>query len=382
MRADSTKRIVAALTERQGQPRSAARAMPGEFYTSEAWLEWEKNELFRREWIAIGHEGEIPGVGDYYTTELVGEPLLVVRTDDGVRVYSNVCRHRGSLVARDRGHATRFTCPYHAWTYGMDGALSAAPLMNGTSLDKRNCRLPSIACTLWHGYLFVNLSGDAPPLLPRLSGIESVVANYQDESRRFLYGADEVWATNWKCLAENFMEGYHLSPLHAKTLHAVTPTALCTKLAPTDDYTGYRANFAPSCPERGPYPPTLTDLEKRSDAFYWIFPNFVIGICPHFTLYMCLRPTDVGHVGIRWGVTGSAQLTPDDPVVTDYVALCAEFSAEDRQELEVLWRGLHSKLYEPGPLAPDAFEGTIEDMIQYVARRWAQTADRDAHERT
>ena len=90
--------------------------MPGEFYTSEAWLEWEKSELFRREWIAIGHEGEIPSVGDYYTTELVGEPLLVVRTNEGVQVHSNVCRHRGSLVARDRGHAGRFTCPYHAWT--------------------------------------------------------------------------------------------------------------------------------------------------------------------------------------------------------------------------------------------------------------------------
>jgi len=362
--------IRAALAARHGAPRTAAQAMPGEFYTSPDWLRLEEDVLFRREWVAIGHAGEVPGIGDYYTTDLVGEPLLVTRTAQGIRVYSNVCRHRGSIVARGRGRAQRFTCPYHAWSYGADGQLLAAPLMNGTTLDRATCGLPVVASTLWHGFIFVNLSGDAPPLAPRLQGIDAVVANYQDEHRHFLFGKDEVWATNWKCLAENFMEGYHLSPLHAKTLHAVTPTALCEKLPHTDHYTGYRANFAPSCPERGPYPPTLTEQERRSDAFYWIYPDFVIGICPHFTLYMCLRPHGVGEVAIRWGVTGGP-LDPSDPIVTNYVALCETFSAEDRAELEVLWRGLHSRTYVPGPLAPDAFEGTIWDMIQYMGARFA-----------
>jgi nitrite reductase/ring-hydroxylating ferredoxin subunit len=362
--------ILAALRERRDQPREAARAMPGLYYTSPDWLALEQEQLFRREWIAVGHVGEIPEVGDFYTTELIGEPLLIVRTATGIRTYANVCRHRGSVVARGKGRAQRFTCPYHAWTYGLDGRLSAAPLMADTALVKDECALPTVATELWQGFIFVNLSGSAPPLAPRLTGIDAMVANYQNATRHFLYGRDEVWDTNWKCLAENFMEGYDLSPLHARTLHAVTPTTLCEKLPHTPDYTGYRANFAPSCPERGPYPPTLTAKERRSDAFYWIYPGFVIGVCPHFTLYMCLRPAGVGQVAIRWGVTGGP-LSPDDPIVTNYVALCDEFSAEDRAELEILWRGLHSRSYTPGPLAPDAFEGTIGDMIRYMASRFA-----------
>jgi nitrite reductase/ring-hydroxylating ferredoxin subunit len=213
-------------------PRHQARAMSAAYYTSPEYLELEREELFRKQWICIGHLGEVPRPGDYFTTELIDEQLLVTRDLGGaVRVLSNVCRHRGNIVARAAGHAARFVCGYHAWTYGLDGHLLAAPLIEeGAHFDKRNCRLPQFATETWQGFIFVNLDGTAAPLATALAATEPYIRNYHPAERHLLFGAEETWNTNWKCLVENFMEGYHLSPTHANTLHAITPTALCEKL--------------------------------------------------------------------------------------------------------------------------------------------------------
>jgi choline monooxygenase len=349
-------------------PRERARAMPATYYTSPEFLALEREALFRRQWICIGHVGEVPSPGDYFTTELVDEPLLVVHDARGVvRVLSNVCRHRGNLVASGAGRAARFVCGYHAWSYALDGRLERAPLVaQGADFDPSRCRLPEFPCEIWQGYIFVNLEGNETPLGPKLAATLPYIRNYHPAEQHFLFGAEEVWNTNWKCLAENFMEGYHLSPMHAKTLHAITPTTLCEKLPHGPAFTGYRANFNPNCPERGPYHADLTEQERRSDVFYCIYPSFVVGFCPHFTLYMCLRPLATDQVGIRWGVTGVTS-DPEAQVVKDYIALCRAFCDEDRATLERLQKGLGSRHYAPGPLAPDNFEGTIWDMIQYAA---------------
>ena len=363
----TVRKITDELRRLRGLPRAQARTMSPAFYTSPEFLEFEKEELFRREWICLGHAGEIPNAGDYFTTELVGEQLLVLRADSGVRVLSNVCRHRGNIIMRARaGNATRLTCGYHAWTYALDGKLLGAPLME--HMDKTACRLPQFAVEVWYGYIFVNLDGKAPPLLPRLEALQPYVRNYHPEERHFLYGVEETWATNWKCLAENFMEGYHLSPTHAKTLHAITPTALCEKLPDDAAFTGYRSNFDPACPERLPYHADLSPVERRSDVFYWIYPSFVVGFAPHFTLYMCIRPLTADSVGIRWGIAG-VEPDPASANAKAYVDLCHAFCAEDRATLEGLQRGLKSRHYEYGLLSGDNYEGTVWDMLQYMARR-------------
>jgi phenylpropionate dioxygenase-like ring-hydroxylating dioxygenase large terminal subunit len=350
--------------------RDDARALPAAFYTSPDYLEFERHTLFRNQWVCLGHIGAIAHVGDYFTAELLDEQLLIVREAAGtVSVLSNVCRHRGSPVATGAGRAARFVCGYHGWTYALDGRLLAAPLIKESAhFNKAGCRLPRFASEIWQGYLFVNLDGSAPPLAAALSPIEPFIRNYHPSEQHFLYETQEVWQTNWKCLVENFMEGYHLSPLHAKTLHAVTPTNLCEKLPDGAAFTGYRANFHPQCPERGPYHPDLTPQERRSDVFYCVYPSFVVGFCPHFTLYMCISPLTADSVAIRWGLTGIAD-DPESSVVQDYLKFCKEFCAEDRTQLERLQRGLKSPSYVPGPLAPDHAEGTVWDIIQYMARR-------------
>lgn len=350
-------------------PRSQAHAMSAAYYTCPDFLALERAEFFCKKWVCLGHVGEIPDPGSYFVTNLAGEELLVVRDKQGtVRVLSNVCRHRGNLLATGAGSVKSFVCSYHAWSYGLDGALQAAPLIpESPHFDKHNCRLPQFRCDIWHGFIFVNLEGNAPPLTPTLTAIEPHIENYCPDERQFLYGEEDAWRTNWKCVVENFMEGYHLSPTHRATLHEITPTKLCEKLPNEAAFTGYRANFSPAYFNRCIGNPRLTEKERRSDVFYCIYPSFVVGFSPDNTLYMCLRPLTVDSVGIRWGITGNPAAL-DRPRLEEFVALCKAFSKEDRTVLEQVQRGLSGRYYSPGPLAPDNYEGTIWDILQYAAR--------------
>jgi phenylpropionate dioxygenase-like ring-hydroxylating dioxygenase large terminal subunit len=367
--ADRVHKLRTRLSELGSASPENACAMPAEYYTSAAFLDLEIDDVLRREWMCVGHVGEVAAPGDFFTTELVGEQLIVTRGIDGaVRVLSNVCRHRGNRVAEGSGTTRKFICRYHTWSYDTTGALVAAPLMKGqTGFDKARCGLPEFASEIWKGWIFVNLEGTAAPLGPRLAGLDAIVRNYHPEDRFLVFMEEDVWACNWKALFENFMEGYHLSATHLDTLHPMTPTKLCRKMASGAAWTGYHAFYDPSYPPRGPFHPDLTEEERRNSPMYGIFPNLVVGMATNFTLFMCLRPDGPDRVRIRWGVTG----LEDDATsqkVADYVALCRAFNAEDKEKLEVLQQALRGRTYQGGPLAPDDFEGTIRDFIAYMAR--------------
>ena len=364
-----------ALTTIKTIPADQARTMPPIYYTSPDFLALEEAHIFRKEWVCIGHTGEIPNPGDYFATEMVGEQLIVLRDQQGeVRVLSNVCRHRGNMLVEGRGNRKNFICAYHAWVYNAEGQLLNAPLMERIAgFDKTACSLPSFATEIWRGFIYVNLDEQATPLAEKLTMLEPIIENYRMEDRNFVYGEETVWATNWKCLAENFMEGYHLSPTHNKTLHPITPTSLCVKMPHDDYYTGYWAKYNPKYPERKPYPPGLTQEETRQSPMFCINPNHVIGLATNACVYMCLRPLGPDHVGIRWGVISTAQ--PHEKPATDYVELCHEFNAEDREKLETLQKGLKSRYLPTSYLAPADFEGTIWDMYQFMARRLASDVE-------
>lgn len=356
------------LTALAALPAEEAMSLPAACYTSAELLELEQEWIFRREWVCIAHAGELPNPGDYLCTELVGEPLLVVRGQDHeIRVLSNVCRHRGNVVAQGRGNRRAFTCGYHGWTYDHQGALQGAPHMQKVVGSSR-CALPRFAVSLWQGFIFVNLDGEAPPLAPRLTGLEGIIGNYHQDERYLNFITEDCWACNWKSLFENFMEGYHLSITHRQTLHPITPTARCRKMVADEAYTGYYAGYDPNYPPRGPFHPDLSEAERGRSPMFGIYPNLLVGMATNFTLFMLIRPESPGRVAIRWGVTGLSS-DSDTPAVRDYVALCQSFNAEDREKLEALQRAMHSRYFLGGPLGPEDLEGTIRDFIGYLARR-------------
>ena len=369
-RNDSPEGVRASLRACLDRAHGHAWGMPAGFYTSAEFLALEVDELFRREWLCIGRVEEAAAPGDYWTVDLLGEPLLVVRAGDGrLRVFANVCRHRGMPVASGRGTAQHFQCPYHAWTYNLRGRLVRAPLVEGRDdFDRASCALPEIAMEVWRGFLFVNLDGQAAPLAPRLEGLVPRVRNYHMEDMVLGHCVTETWETNWKCLTENFMEGYHLSTVHYETLHPITPTRLCKHFPAGEGYIGYYSRFPADLPPRGRYHPALTDAERGTSVMFAVMPGLVAGVAGHKTNFICLQPESAGRVRGKRGILFG------DPDIEDReraasIDLFERTMAEDKAQLVNLQRGLNARSFQPGPLGPLDVEGTVWDFYRYMARR-------------
>ena len=367
--------ILRALATSLEQTHATATAMPSGFYTDPEFLKHEHQHLFEKEWICIGRANEAPSPGDYWTVDLLGEPLVVVRGDDGqLRVLANVCRHRGMPLMTGRGHQHQLMCPYHNWSYDLQGQLQRAPLFEPRAdFNQQECRLPEVNSTVWQGFLFVNFDSDATPLQPRLVDLDQWVDNYHMAQMHPHFSQVEQWPTNWKCLTENFMEGYHLSTVHYETLHTITPSRLCERFPAGDGYFGYLSHYPPELPRRGAHHPDVSDSELRRAVMFAVPPGLVVALGGHKVSYICMQPQGVDSVSAKLGVdcypSNAGNKQQSDPA-----ELFRTVVAQDKEQLVRLQRGLKSRFYSAGPLATENLEGNVLDFYQYMARRLAHEA--------
>ena len=203
-------------------PVSEARLLPPVLYASPEFYEFERRAIFQREWLCVGRADQLPDPGDFRCITIADEPLIAARDSDGeVRVLSAVCRHRGMVVAEGSGNCRRFTCPYHHWTYGLDGTLLGTPAMDRTThFDRADHGLPELRVELWQGFIMANFHQDARPFGPTMTKIDELLTNYGLEFTTTLEGKtipDLAW--NWKVMMENFNDPYtqkglgsHLAP--------------------------------------------------------------------------------------------------------------------------------------------------------------------------
>ena len=223
-------------------PMEDAETLPPECYTDADFYEFEKEALFNHEWLCTGRESWVSEPGDYYTTSIIGEPIIVARTLQGeLKAMSSVCQHRAMLVAEGRGNARGFLCPYHHWSYSLDGSLKNAPAMEKTcDFDKAQFGLPNCKVEVWQGFVFINFDPDAPPLAPRLKAVEAAIAAHDmanSEGEMPPPGPEYPW--NWKVMFENNNDGYHANKLHHGPLHDFVPSALATFPDLPQDTAGY-----------------------------------------------------------------------------------------------------------------------------------------------
>ena len=362
------RELLATLAEIKDMNASEARTLPPAFYTSEEFLELEKKEIFLKEWLCLGRVGEVPNPGDYFAIQILDEPLLVARGHDGkIRVLSNVCRHRSSIVVEGRGNSGHFVCPYHAWTYKNDGQLLRAPHMDEVeAFDVRNCRLPELKSEVWQGFIFVNLDGNATPLEPRLEGLEPYIGNQHPGDMVYQWSREHACNANWKCVAENALEGYHLSTLHRRTLHSSTPTRLSEKLPCGESYTAYRSGYDPKFRPQMPVHPDVTDEEKRFSVLFFIYPSLVVSVAARRMVYLYFFPCSASRLVVRQGL---ATFDPQPSAETLETMLDPRIVEEDLEQMERLGRGLKSRYVASSPLGPLNLEGTVWDIFQYVARK-------------
>lgn len=347
-----------------------ARAMPGGFYTDPRFLALECEHLFMREWICVGRREEVAQPGDFMAMQICDEPVMIIHGEDGtIRALSNVCRHRGTVMASGRGNKRRIVCPYHHWSYGTAGHLLTAPRMNKRpDFDPASCHLPEFACTVWQGFVFVSLASDPPALAPLLAPLEDMIRPYHLEQTVLRYVVDEVWQTNWKCLLENFMEGYHLSALHQQTLHKVNPTKLCRHFPPGEAYFGYHAGFSPDLLRSQKGHPELSNSQLGDCVMLAVPPGLAVGCASDYSSFICVQPESIDRVRVKQGLIFFGPDWPQSAV--DWaVDLFQKTMAEDKAVLVNLAKGLKSRHYRPGPLGPADCEGPIWDFYNYMNRR-------------
>ncbi len=213
-------------------PLEQASMLPLRCYSDPAFHTFEVRSVFRRSWLPVCRVDQVENPGDFVTRELFDEPVVVVRGRDGVlRALSNVCRHRGRRVAEGEGNCGRggvMICPYHSWSYDLDGTLRGAPFMDRTANFKpRELSLPPLGVDVWQGFVFVNFDKDATPVSRQLSTLDKVLAPFEMAKMKAVAFHDYHAPWNWKHTIENFSEAYHQPPVHPTTFEPWCPAHLC-----------------------------------------------------------------------------------------------------------------------------------------------------------
>ncbi len=356
------------LAQIASAPANAARGLPGSFYIDQEYFEHECNTVLKNGWHCVGRVDEIAKIGDYITVYLLGEPLIIVHDEAGIKALSNVCRHRGMPLADGVGNTKRFVCPYHAWMYGTDGKLLRAARMKNDSFDPKTCKLGEFHCTQKFGFIYVCLSEIAPDIDNELEGLDTLIGRFEPENYSLVHSATENWQTNWKCLLENFMEGYHLSVVHPETLHGYTPTGLSKKAASGKGFTSYHANYPEDTPSRGKGAPSLSSEERHRSTLFSVFPCQVVSIAASLLVSLSIRPLTSESVQVKWTMSVyDDQL--DYAAVKHRITLWEDVNNEDREKLEIMQRGLGSVFASGGPFAGPDYEGTVHDILLWLARQ-------------
>jgi phenylpropionate dioxygenase-like ring-hydroxylating dioxygenase large terminal subunit len=383
----SLAEIQQGICDAADRPLSRAVTLPAQAYTSEEFFTWELGHLLRGGWQCVAHVSQIPAPGDFLNLDLLGEPLIVVRgKDDTIRVLSRVCPHRsmdimpegfgydGHSPAQSRdgkpdcGHTRLFLCPYHAWTYELDGQLKACPEMHQA---ENFCRdeffLKPFRSEIWQGFIFVNLDGEAPPFATDLGEMAADLAAFRLPEMKLVIAREWDCPFNWKVLVENFMESYHHLGIHHKTLQPMMPARdtwtererrsyvrshLPYKDSVREEYRAFetRGDFSTAMPPL----PGLSDLQKSEWGLFLIPPTFLLATAPDRVIWYRLQPLGPD----RLKLMTTTLVAPEVLARENFEALrqnsarqMVEFHLEDMEVCTAVQRGFYASGWQPGRLS-------------------------------
>ncbi len=364
-------------------PIEEASGLPGPAYVDQRWLDLEHERIFARSWVFVGATAELAAPGSMKPAEAAGAPLVIVRGNDSViRAFHNVCRHRGAQLVIAACQKPTITCPYHQWTYGLNGGLRARPHFGGPGVHSRfrgdagpDLDLLPVRCDTWNGCVFVNLDGRAPALSDWVAPFVELAGEYDLSTLRWAGVLRFEVAANWKFAFENYMEGYHVFSIHPQLLkHAPMHTRWSGEWVGDVFHNGY---VAPSITEgRGsdlPHYPNLTDEQTRSGRWFLRFPSLGVEIFADQLSVFSVTPLapdrsveeihvfligDEAAAGDRFAAQRAATLQ-----------MWSDLNREDLDVLERLQRGRRSPAYEGGRLSPHwegpthRFGGMVVDAL-------------------
>jgi phenylpropionate dioxygenase-like ring-hydroxylating dioxygenase large terminal subunit len=378
------------------QDRLNARFFPAAAYVSDEFHRFELEAVWFREWISVGRVEEIPEKGDFFKVNVGGEPILVVNGKSGLSAMSAVCRHRGMVLTdEDKGNTKRFVCPYHRWTYDLDGKLMGAPQMEGVGTFDKDCLgLPRLAVEVWQGIVFVNFDTDAAPLAERLAPLDAIVKDWDLPNLRGEFHKDPNYRQhhdydwNWKVYAEGQAECYHCDKLHDDAPGIQNIDCESMQIEVQDDDKGV-FSFAmrnkvidATVNHVGtaifPAIPTLSEEQRWEQHSIVISPNIFMQLQPDCVILLSWWPTGPRSMRVkRHRLYPQATLDRDDFVERhkEETAHIRYFVGQDDYAFKMVQAGLTSRYAPHGPLSNREF--VINGMSKWLVERF-ERADAEA----
>lgn len=337
-----------------------AKTLPQRYFVSAEVFAREQQVLFSSQWVCVGHQSEVARAGDYIVAEVAGESLLVVREQRGtINGFYNVCRHRGTRLCEKSGHGAALQCPYHAWTYALDGRLLGAPHMEAApGFEKTDYPLKQVQLALWEGFIFVNLAENPTPLATVFAPLAGKFAHWNLPQLRSAKRISYDVRANWKLIFQNYSECYHCPGVHP----------MLAKLSPYDSaendlcegpFLGGFMNISQGASltmsgQACARPVGEISGENHARVFYYsIFPNLLLSMHPDYVMLHQLWPQSPGHTRVvcDWffhaAAADVAGFHPEDAVQFWDIT-----NLEDWHVCELSQQGIASRAYEPGPYSP------------------------------
>ena len=296
------QRLDDAMSGGATQPPGQTHSLSARRYICEDEYVQEQQTLFSRYPVIIGHQSQLPNVGDYMTTELAGVPLIAIRSDiETISVFVNACRHRGAkLLNAERGHCkARLICPYHAWSYDRSGYLAGVPKASSFGeLDKSALGLRNVHSELRHGFIWATLAPSSQPssVVDHLGAAMDHDLASLNTAEHEVFCAERVTVdANWKLVMDAFAEGYHVSALHKASIAPFFfDVTLLDNFSPHVRQVGARKSFVDVDRENFTY----ADFREATTGFYNLFPNSIFVLHPLWISQVMLEPRGTGKVDV------------------------------------------------------------------------------------
>ncbi len=345
--------------KKQQRTSGGATTLPGHYYTSENIFREELERIFMQRWICAGNAGQLKNSGSYFLFTLGKESVIVTLDQDHiVRAYYNVCRHRGTRICDQAAGEFngKIQCPYHAWTYALDGRLIGAPNMSTTeSFDRAQYPLHAIHCTVWEGYVFLNFSEDPQPFESEYAPVLNRFTNWNIAELEVAHTEIYEVASNWKILFQNYSECYHCPTVHPLLARLTSYRDTIIQLEEGAFLGGPMiVSGGESMTIDGrlcamPIP-NLSEEDQRHVYYFTLFPNLFLSPHPEYVLVHRLIPLapDRSRIVCEWLFHPEAKMRHDyEP------ARAIEFwditNRQDWQLCERSQEGVSSRAYTPGP---------------------------------
>jgi Rieske 2Fe-2S family protein len=364
-------------------PLEEASTLPARFYTDPGIYEEEFKRIFTKMWLCVAREEDLPNPGDYMTQSIGLANVILMRDAKGaVNAFHNVCRHRASRLLTETSGCglTVIKCPYHAWTYDLDGSLRGAPHMNEVkNFDKKDFALHPVRLEAWDGFLFVNLDRDAKSLREHLGEMATRFDRYRISTLRRAKRIHYTVATNWKMLAENYSECYHCQLVHPelnRVSHYMSGDFDLVNQATVGSWMELREDEFTSMTLSGrtPRPPfdALDETDRHRIYYYILYPNTLLSLHPDYVMVHTIWPDGPDRSQVLCDfLFDPKQMARSDFDPSDAVEFWDLTNKQDWHVCELTMQGVQAGGYDRGRLSP--LEWMSHEFDKFVADRLTGT---------